>query len=226
MGYGRVELAGFGDLPDAAVVREAVGEAGLELVATHVPVEFLRKDLDGVIRDTLALGTRRVVCPILPAESFTGEAACVAAGRELAGFANTMGAHGVRLSYHVHGRQEFSDAGGRFALHRMLEECPQVDLEIDVLWVARAQLDPAEYIRSWAGRCCLLHIKDMAADGTSIELGKGTLDLDGILRAARTTGLIDRLIVEQEHFPSLPPIEAAAANLTFLTKLLGQDTDA
>lgn len=225
MGYRFVELAGFGDLQSAEEVGEAVGEAGLELCATHVPVQFLRADLDAVIRDTLAMGTSRVVCPILPPENFLNEAACVAAGRELANCARTMEAAGLSLAYHVHGRNEFLPVAGQFALHRMMEECPGVDLEIDVLWVARAGLRPADYIRSRQDRCVFLHIKDMAPDGTSIELGQGTLDLRGILRAARSSGLTNRLIVEQEHFPLLPPLDAAAANLAALDHLLQQQKD-
>ena len=180
--------------------------AGLEMVATHVPIEFLRRDLGAVIRDTLALGTRRVVCPILPAASFADEAACAASGRELAGIAEEMGGAGLKFSYHVHGRGEFADLGGKFALHRMLDECPEVDLEIDVLWVARAGLSPADYIRQWGRRGSLVHLKDMAPDGTSTGLGHGTLDLAPILAATRDAGTAGGIIVEQEHFAE-PPLQ-------------------
>lgn len=218
MGYRRVELAGFGDLPTPEAVREAVEAAGLEMVATHVPIEFLRRDLGAVIRDTLALGTRRVVCPILPAASFADEAACAASGKELAGIAKEMGEAGLKFSYHVHGRAEFVELGGKFALHRMLDECPGVELEIDVLWVAHAGLSPADYIRQWGRRGSLLHIKDMAPDGTSTDLGRGTLDLAGILAAAIETRTADGLIIEQEHF-TRPPMQAAEVNLRVLTDL-------
>lgn len=220
MGYRAVELAGFGNLATPAEVRDAVAAAGLTMVATHVPVEFLRRDLDAVISDTRALGTRRVVCPILPAASFADQESCRAAGRELDDIGGRMRAAGLQFSYHVHGRDEFNKLDGAYALHRMLNECApgNVELEIDVLWVAHAGISPADYIREIGAAGTLIHIKDMSPDGKSCDLGTGGLDIPGILQAVRETGAAEAVIIEQEHF-TRSPMETAEGNLRVLSEI-------
>ncbi len=63
---------------------------------------------------------------------------------------------------------------------------PRVGVCIDVGHTARCGVDPAQAIRTCAGRLFDLHIKDIEApSGNSrpTELGRGVLDLRGILRA-------------------------------------------
>ena len=220
MGYRAVELAGFGNLPTPSAVREAAESAGLRILATHVPVEFLRRDVDEVIADTKKIGTGRVVCPILPAACFADEQSCRTAGREMDEIGGKMRAAGLQFSYHVHGRNEFKKLGGAYALHRMLDECRpgNVELEIDVLWVAHAGISPADYIREIGPAGTLGHIKDMTPDGKSCDLGTGALDIPGILRAVRETAAAEAVIVEQEHF-FRPPMDTAAGNLRALMEL-------
>lgn len=217
MGYRSVELAGFGNLPTPSAVREAAGAAGLRILATHVPVEFLRRDVAAVIADTKQIGTRRVVCPILPQACFADEQSCRTAGQELDEIGGKMRAAGLHFSYHVHGRDEFKKLGGTYALHRMFDECRpgNVELEIDVLWVAHAGIPPADYIREIGPVGTLIHIKDMTPDGKSCDLGTGTLDIPGILQSVWETGAAEAVIIEQEHF-TRPPMESAAANFLAL----------
>ncbi|MEI6035130.1 MAG: sugar phosphate isomerase/epimerase [Verrucomicrobiae bacterium] len=223
MGYRRVELAGFGNLATPGEVRDAVESAGLTLLATHVPIEFLRSKPDGVLEDTLALGTSRVVCPILPAASFQTLESCREAGREMDGIGAQLRAGGVQLSYHVHGRDEFKLLDGEFALDRMLAECApgHVELEIDVLWVAHAGISPGDYIRRMGAT--LIHIKDMTPEGKSTDLGTGILDLPDILGAIGETHAAEDVIIEQEHF-TRPPMETAERNLRAFQELISRKT--
>ena len=220
MGYRRIELAGFGNLATPAEVCDAVRSAGLEMVATHVPIEFLRKDLDAVISDTRAIGTRRIVCPILPAACFADEDTCRTAGMEMDEIGLKLRSEGLQFSYHVHGRDEFKKLGGAYAMHRMLDECRpgNVELEIDVLWVAHAGISPADYIREIGPMGTLVHIKDMTPDGKSCDLGTGVLDIPGILHAVRETAAAEAVIIEQEHF-TRPPMETASENLRALLEI-------
>jgi len=74
-------------------------------------------------------------------------------------------------------------------------------LEIDVYWVKQAGKDPIEYIRKYAGRVPLIHVKDGAYnDDNYFEnciVGEGELDFSEIIRVAKMLGT-EHFIVEQE----------------------------
>ena len=75
-------------------------------------------------------------------------------------------------------------------------------------------------IRKYADRLVQLHLKDMDADGAFEELGKGTMDLKGCIKAAETTPC-NWLIYEQDVCKR-PPFECAVASIAHLKKLLGK----
>src|SRR5690606_30637709 len=75
--------------------------------------------------------------------------------------------------------------------------------EIDTYWVQKGGEDPAQYLRKYSGRVPLIHIKDMAQDGSFAEVGTGTLDWPAIFAAAQTTDAV-AYIVEQDICPGNP----------------------
>ncbi|HEX6060151.1 MAG TPA: hypothetical protein VFZ11_14170, partial [Gemmatimonadaceae bacterium] len=85
IGYDEVEFAGYyGREP--ARLRETLDRLGLAAPATHIPVDALRNDLDGVLATAQALGHRWIVVPWLAEGDRT-----VANYRRLAGEFNRWG---------------------------------------------------------------------------------------------------------------------------------------
>jgi sugar phosphate isomerase/epimerase len=90
-----------------------------------------------------------------------------------------------------------------------------VGFEVDVFWLATAGLDPAATIRDLGSRVKMLHLKDRAKDapqtfnegqvpaGAFKEVGNGSLDFAGILKAAKEVS-VDRFFVEQDQTPGDP----------------------
>lgn len=131
-------------------------------------------------------------------------------------------AHGLQFTYHNHAG-EFQPVEGRLPFERLMAETDPraVQAELDVYWIARAGLDPVDYIRKYAGRLPQLHLKDMdGADGSFTELGNGTVDLAACVEAARDT-ICEWLIYEQDVC-KCPPFESAVVSLEYLKKLLGR----
>ncbi|MFD1732488.1 sugar phosphate isomerase/epimerase family protein [Deinococcus malanensis] len=84
-------------------------------------------------------------------------------------------------------------------------------------------VSPVGYLRRYAQRTPLLHVKDVALrDGKWVteELGEGEVDLTGMLAAARETG-VEWFIAEQDHCQR-DPLESVTANYAWLHRSMRQ----
>jgi sugar phosphate isomerase/epimerase len=105
---------------------------------------------------------------------------------------------------------------GKIPLTVLLEmtDPKTVFLEMDLYWTTAAGVDPVEYLKKYAGRYHLMHVKDMkekktfSGDGGNsqqwIELfpymttaGSGVLDLKAIIGQAQASG-VKHFFVEQD----------------------------
>lgn len=102
-------------------------------------------------------------------------------------------------------------------------------LEMDVYWISLAGHDPAEYLRKFAGRVKIMHMKDKPAGlppmyehakgpGNFIDVGEGSLDWPGIFRAATETG-VQHFMVEPDARSAADMVEHARKSYAFLSKV-------
>ena len=88
--------------------------------------------------------------------------------------------------------------------------------QLDVYWVQHGGVDPVSYIRTWASRCKVLHLKDMLdnEERSFAEVGEGILDWPAIFAAAAEVG-VALGIVEQDTCsgPSLDSARISFENL-------------
>ena len=219
MGYRAVEFAGlYGHAPEE--VRELCLEADLIPLAAHVPFMELLTKTEKTVSAYKAIGCRYIAIPSLPPEYRpNGEnyaklfEAVKAIGAEAA-------RQGLVLQYHNHDF-EFEKIDGEYALDILYSSVgPELlQTEIDTCWVRVAGLDPAEYLKKYAGRAPTVHLKDYTGSRTrnmyaligvdedqkkkpegAFEfrpLGKGLQDFPPIIRAAIDGGA-QWLIVEQD----------------------------
>jgi inosose dehydratase len=99
---------------------------------------------------------------------------------------------------------------------------PRIGLCIDVGHTARCGVDPVSAIKTCAGRLYDLHIKDIAVpSGGSkpVELGRGVLDLRGILRALLEIKYAHHIGLEFEK-DLQDPIPGTAESIGYLKGLL------
>ncbi|HUE76073.1 MAG TPA: sugar phosphate isomerase/epimerase, partial [Chloroflexota bacterium] len=197
IGYAAVELAGYGNL-SASSLHLLLDHLGVRAIAAHVGLVRLENALEEEVAFNLTLGNRELVCPSIPSERRQDEAGF----REIAATLNGIGRRcrdlGARLSYHNHAF-EFAHFGDRTGMEILLDETDPdlVGWEPDVYWIAHVQEDPATWIRRYAARCRLVHLKDMTAgpNPTFAEVGEGTLDFAPIFEAASSA---EWYIVEQD----------------------------
>lgn len=208
-GVSAVELVGTHDL-SADELNELLDAHGIEAISAHVQLDALRNGIDDVIAFNTAVGNDTVTVPYLAEEARPTDAAgWTALGEELEGFAGQLEAEGLRLAYHNHDF-EMVEFDGQTALEVMFDAAPSVLAQIDVAWVDRAGLDPAEYLANFDGRLFAIHAKDNAPEGEATDeggwaaVGSGTLDWPSVLSAANAAGA-EWYIIEHDN-----PADASA----------------
>jgi len=236
MGYDGVELSGLNGA-DPAEVKRMLDEVGLEVHSSHVPVDEMLSD-GGLARYREA-GCSYVAIPWMAhGENNENLSENIALIGKLARMAKD---EGLTLLYHNHDF-EFKTVDGKAALDIIYESIP-ADLlqpQVDTCWVKYAGTDPAAYLRKYAGRISLVHLKDFFCTGTEgaspyeligrreestqngcfqfRPIGYGVQDVASILQAAEDAGA-QWIIVEQDASPDRPTLEAARMSIDYLCSL-------
>ncbi|HEX6487381.1 MAG TPA: sugar phosphate isomerase/epimerase [Candidatus Dormibacteraeota bacterium] len=216
-----VQVSGFRGLKGEQIA-ELLRAADLTVCGAHVQYPELRDDLPRVLEDLAAWDCTDVSVPSPPPDFRSAEGVV-----RLAPLLDELGArlleHGVRLTYHNHSLELQRLPDGRTALEALYAATDpvRVQAELDTYWIQHGGGDPAAWIRRFAGRLPLLHVKDMGMlDNKQVDLpaGDGNFDWDAILGAARSSG-VEWLIVEQDN-PTGDPVECVARSLRFLQRRL------
>jgi sugar phosphate isomerase/epimerase len=212
-----VELAGLhGRSPGD--MRAALDAAGLVACAGHVPLEGFEETPDRMIEAAETLGTGTVVLPWVPPPE-TAEEADAMVARIVAAWEVVTEA-GLGFAYHNHDFEfwvldDGSDFWGRLG-------AAGVPQEPDVGWLMFAGRDPVTVLGELAGRCPLVHAKDVRrrADGSweDVIAGDGDADWPAIAAAAVAAGA-QRMIAELDH-PSAHPVDDLALSLATLRDAL------
>ena len=243
LGYDGVEFAGFyGHTADE--IREMLDEAGLVAFSDHVPFAVIEQDMYAVISDHVKIGCKYIAVPYLGDEDRPGQPGFAKVLRVIAKFGALCKTAGIQLLYHNHDF-EFEKLSGMYALD-FLYEAVDADLlktEIDTCWVNYSGENPAAYIRKYAGRAPIVHLKDFVgsrggaqpyalvkADGsddgknaaeTTFEfrpVGHGYQDVPAIVEAGLEAGAFC-FIVEQDQWYDRTPMEAAGMSIETLKKI-------
>jgi inosose dehydratase len=79
--------------------------------------------------------------------------------------------------------------------------------------------DPVQLSRDYRDRVPYVHLKDIDAQGTSVPLGDGVLDVAGVVDVLRETGYSGWITVETDGWPG-DPGEGARRSIAELRPLL------
>lgn len=218
IGYGEVEFAGyFGREP--AAVRAALDAAGLRAPAAHIGYDLLGDAWAKTIDDAAAIGHAALVVPSLP-----GEVRASLDGYRRAAAAFNLGAEraraaGVAFGYHNHDF-EFAPIDGTRPFDVLIAETDPdlVFIELDIFWTVKGGGDPIAYMTAPGRRVRMIHAKDMAADGSMVDVGAGTIDFARIIEVGRANGL-DHVFVE--HDQPADAFDTARAGYRTLAPLIG-----
>lgn len=240
LGYEAVEFAGlYGHSADE--VKGLCQAIGLIPLSAHVPFVDMMNDPQ-LLEVYAQIGCEFVVIPYLTEEYRPGQprfAEVIEGAKVLGARAKELG---MKLCYHNHDF-EFVKVDGEYALDILYREVSAelLQTEIDTCWVNVGGEDPAAYVRKYAGRAEIVHLKDFAgqksenmyaligidddkksADTGAFEfrpVGYGKQDFPAILAAAGDAGA--RWVVVEQDQPSMgkTPMECAKLSIDYLKNL-------
>ncbi len=189
LGYKEVEFAGYFDHKPTEV-RKMLDGAGLTAPSVHVDLADVRDRLSETIAAADAMGHKFIVVPWLRSH----ERASLDQFKGYVDLFNKVGEEcnkaGITFAYHNH-TFEFDPLDGvePYELFLAKTDPELVKMQLDLFWTIKAGRDPITYFKRFPGRFPLCHVKDMAANGDMVNVGKGTIDFGRIFAERKLAGL-------------------------------------
>ena len=232
-GYDCIETGLLFDRYSPGELQEACKKYELEYVATHGGFDNFRKekDVDKIIKDTLAVGAKYLIC------SGVGNDNSLVGFKEAASIFNKLGKKckeaSLTFCYHNHffEFEEFDGIKGIDVLGK--ETDPElVKFNIDVAWAHIGGEKPSEFIKRYKDRCGYYHFKDAFIKGTLpitwdtvregkvitwTELGKGDVDLKSAYEATKEHNL--EYIVYEQDITQITALQAITESRDYLKSL-------
>ena len=176
IGYQEVEFAGYFDTPPAGV-RQYLDDAGLQAPAAHIAFTDVRDNPELPIERAVVVEHQTLIVAWLPEEERRTLDQWRAWADRFNGFAEQCRGAGLRFAYHNHDF-EFQPIDGVKPFDLLLERCDPalVDFELDLFWAVKAGEDVNAILAANPNRYPCCHVKDMAADGSMVDVGDGRIN--------------------------------------------------
>lgn len=222
MGYDGIEWFGLmGYTP--AELADLTRSAGLEFFSVHINIQDIAEcDTEGM--DALAKeGVKWLPIGWLPEE-------CLAGGEEfdktcalIRRYSAEASKRGLHVLYHNH---DFDLV--------LLNDTPKLDIlynaipgdilgaELDTCWLYSGGVDAVEYIKKYADRAPVIHLKDCVKEGgrkSFMPVGSGVLNWDEILPVCIKAQWI--CVEQDEPSDGMDPFRCAAMSAAFIKNKLG-----
>ena len=208
--------------------KQNLDSLGLRLVAQGANVDLLKNKFDEIVKTVKTLQCKYVVTYYGPCASKEQVLQDAQTYNEIG---KKLHAEGLQFCYHNH-CHEFIKFNGKYGLDILLENTDPryLAVQLDVAWVTVGGEDPANYIQKYAGRCPLIHLKDISRkvvtnnlhdpelSGIWTEVGTGVVNFKSVLAAAEKAG-VEWGSVEQDRPRDLPPMESIKVSIRNLRKI-------
>ncbi len=192
-GYEGVEFAGFFDIP-ADQMKAMLDKYHLTAMGSHTAWEIIENDFDNMVAYNKTVGNTRIICPGI---SMDTEEDVKGVAKRFEGYAERLAKEGMSFYYHNHSH-EFEQDNGKYLMDILGDNTApdKLGFELDVYWVYRGGVNPVRYMKKYADRLDIFHIKDGDKyDGTPV--GAGEVDIDGVLAFSKAHGM-EWAVVEAE----------------------------
>ena len=202
---------------------QAVRAHGLAVISAHIMLGFSFEPqlLIDLLPELAAFGRENQISYFVlsPMKGLAEMKPLVPALRQLS---DGLAQAGISLVIHNQ-ETECIVEDGTTALDYVLEQCPELKLELDVGWAKFAGADPVELMKKYRERLVLLHFKDIRADASPATrhtcctaVGEGSIPLKEILAEAKNCPIAHHgLIIDQDDSPTdiLADLAIGVANI-------------
>ncbi len=207
IGYPAVEL-----IPSEVVSDEEVakicGQAGVKVVAAHVPGQAVLEQPETVVNKLRVVGANLAVYAYPAGVDLSSRTEVERLAHRLEQSAQALKQAGMTLAYHNHA-MEFFRLGNELAFDVLRKNAPTLSFELDAYWVQYAGMSPERWIRELGSTLVSLHLKDFGVSPKHgeppfmTEVGQGSLDFRTLVAEAELAGC-GWFIVEQDITPGDP----------------------
>ena len=220
-------------------IKIAAMSAGLEPMLPGMPGETLSSDFEKIVNDCKTLDCNFLRIGMMPLNLMGDKDQIMAFIDRAEAMAVRLAEQGIELYYHTH-HLEFQKYDGVYLLDMIKNNTSKLGFELDVHWIQRAGENPAEFVKQYAGRVSLLHLKDYRVgqmDLTDVdfkdiakfmqiftntiefaEVGEGNLDMKAIIEAGLESGA-QYFLVEQDDVYGKDPFDCLQTSAENLRKL-------
>ena len=205
MSMGSIEKSGM----SAEECRRNLESHGLEPMSFFASWGPFDQEAEKHIEAALGLGCDYMVWGWSPGEDNDQMAEALPVMHKAAGMVYEAG---MELLYHNHDHEFKNRVGDQTGYDWLMDKFHPdlLNCELDIGWVAYGGQDVVETIEKYAGRCPILHMRDVGdpdARGAFIEIGNGSLDIPAIIRAGAETGGTEWAVVEHSKPMEQEPFE-------------------
>jgi len=216
LGYQEVEFAGVLG-PNLNQTRNLLRQLGLSAPSLHIDYNSLRRNTGASFETATELAAQFVVCPSLDQSERQTADDWKRVCENLNAIGELATHSGLTFAYHNHDFEflKLPDGVRPFDLLLANTNDQFVKFELDVYWAKKGDVDPVAYLKAYKSRFRLVHLKDMATDGSTTEIGNGTIDFGEIIVASRAAG-VRHFFVEQDY--SSDPIQSIKTSIAHLRR--------
>lgn len=216
LGYRQVEFAGIVG-PSPRQTLSILKRNGLAAPSSHVSYEKLELELPKVLQDANEMDQKFIVCGFLDESRRRSLDGWKRVCRTFNSIGEQAQKAGLGFAYHNHDF-EFMPMDGQIPYDIVLAQTDPglVRMEMDLYWMAKAKRDPVSYFQRYPARFPLVHLKDMARDGTITDVGKGVIDFKRILGYATLAGIACYFV---EHDNPADPMRSIETSLRYVQQL-------
>lgn len=218
MGYDGVEFCAYYGEMSGEELNEFLQYIGLEMVANHISFDQLI-DEEKFEYHMEIMEKCGCMYAVIPGVHPTDEEDAIKIGRQIEKIAEKCARRGVLLSYHTHGFDfDCKAEDGTAFFDIMMEQAELCLAELDVYWIKFAREDIEGYLRRYAGKINLIHLRQMNAKDNNVSKGldDGIIDIKKVIEVAKKFGT-ETFIVEQQ--PSDTALSEVEDSIKFLKKI-------
>lgn len=203
-------------LDDVIKTAKRLGLKGLALKSMHMPLEASADETRAAAETVRAAGLKLYGAGVIymktAQEADTAFAYAKTAGLEIIiGVPNhellpqvdeLVKKYDIKLAIHNHGPGDdlYRSPNNVFEKIKALDK--RIGLCIDIGHVVRIGEDPIPMIRKYKERLYDMHMKDVnkaAEDGAPVEIGRGVIDIPGVIGALKQIGYANQVAIEYER---------------------------
>lgn len=187
-------------------VKIAACSAALEPMVPGMAGEYLSMDFDKIVADCKALNCDMLRIGMLPMTCMGSREKAIGFVKRADEMAARLKEHGIDLYYHNH-HVEFVKYDGQYLLDIIRDTTKHMGFELDIHWIQRGGEDPVEFVKKYAGRIRLLHLKDYRIG--EVKMPEGAFDPKAFMQAF--SNIVEFAEVGEGNLPIKECIEAGLA---------------